>query len=188
MSACVPVCTHKQAHAHTSIHTNINIHIQIHTHKYTHKLRLQGAVVYACNLNTLECEAELELESVGKIPSLWDRQSEQGVLEQTCNLSAQQAEAGRSLETRPSKTTQLARAMQRESTSKKQSRTRHSVWVGFGQLDGKPRNIREEGICFLFVFGDRVSLCSPEDPGTWCRDQAGFKLTAPPASASGMQD
>lgn len=137
MSACVPVCTHKQAHAHTSTH--INIHIQIHTHKYTHKLRLRGAVVYACNLNILECEAELELESVGKILSLWDRQTEQGVLEQTCNLSAQQAEAGRSLETRPSKTTQLARAMQRESTSKKQSRARHSVRVGFGQLDGKPK-------------------------------------------------
>ena len=45
----------------------------------------------------------------------------------------------------------------------------------------------EEGLtkilfcCFVFVFWDRVSLCSP---GTHSVDQAGLKLSDPPASAS----
>jgi hypothetical protein len=38
--------------------------------------------------------------------------------------------------------------------------------------------------CFLFVFGDRVSLCIPGCPGTHFVDQAGLKLRNPPASAS----
>jgi hypothetical protein len=36
----------------------------------------------------------------------------------------------------------------------------------------------------LFVFRDRVSLCSPGCPGTHFVDQAGLKLRNPPASAS----
>jgi hypothetical protein len=41
--------------------------------------------------------------------------------------------------------------------------------------------------CFvLFVFRDRVSLCSPGCPGTHFVDQAGLKLRNPPASASGV--
>jgi hypothetical protein len=40
-------------------------------------------------------------------------------------------------------------------------------------------------ICFCFVFfQDRVSLCSPGCPGTYCIDQAGLKLRNLPASAS----
>ena len=49
-------------------------------------------------------------------------------------------------------------------------------------------------VCFLFylgflevevvVFQDRVSLCSPDSPGTCSVDQAGFKLRHPPSSAS----
>jgi hypothetical protein len=39
--------------------------------------------------------------------------------------------------------------------------------------------------CFvLFVFRDRVSLCSPGCPGTHSVDQAGLELRNPPASAS----
>jgi hypothetical protein len=38
--------------------------------------------------------------------------------------------------------------------------------------------------CFLFVFWDRVSLCSPGCPGTHSVDQAGLELRSPPASAS----
>jgi hypothetical protein len=41
--------------------------------------------------------------------------------------------------------------------------------------------------CFfvcLFVFRDRVSLCSPGCPGTHSLDQAGLELRNPPASAS----
>jgi hypothetical protein len=37
---------------------------------------------------------------------------------------------------------------------------------------------------FLFVFRDRVSLCSPGCPGTHFVDQAGHKHRNPPASAS----
>jgi hypothetical protein len=36
----------------------------------------------------------------------------------------------------------------------------------------------------LFVFRDRVSLCSPGCPGTHSVDQAGLELRNPPASAS----
>jgi hypothetical protein len=36
----------------------------------------------------------------------------------------------------------------------------------------------------FFVFGDRVSLCSPACPGTHPVDQAGLELRNPPASAS----
>jgi hypothetical protein len=36
----------------------------------------------------------------------------------------------------------------------------------------------------LFVFRDRVSLCSPGCPGTHFVDQAGLELRNPPASAS----
>jgi hypothetical protein len=45
-------------------------------------------------------------------------------------------------------------------------------------------------VCFLFcfvlffVFRDRVSLCSPDCPGTHFVDQAGLELRNPPASAS----
>jgi hypothetical protein len=35
----------------------------------------------------------------------------------------------------------------------------------------------------LFVFRDRVSLCSPGCPGTHFVDQAGLELRNPPASA-----
>jgi hypothetical protein len=37
---------------------------------------------------------------------------------------------------------------------------------------------------FVFVFQDRVSLCSPGCPGTHFVDQAGLELRNPPASAS----
>jgi hypothetical protein len=37
---------------------------------------------------------------------------------------------------------------------------------------------------FVFVFRDRVSLCSPGCPGTHSVDQAGLELRNPPASAS----
>jgi hypothetical protein len=37
---------------------------------------------------------------------------------------------------------------------------------------------------FLFGFRDRVSLCSPDCPGTHSVDQAGLELRNPPASAS----
>ena len=36
----------------------------------------------------------------------------------------------------------------------------------------------------MFVFGDRVSLCSPGCPGCHSVDQAGLELRTPPASAS----
>jgi hypothetical protein len=36
---------------------------------------------------------------------------------------------------------------------------------------------------FVFVFRDRVSLCSPGCPGTHSVDQAGLELRNPPASA-----
>jgi hypothetical protein len=39
-------------------------------------------------------------------------------------------------------------------------------------------------LCFVFVFQDRVSLCSPGCPGTHSVDQTGLKLRNPPASAS----
>jgi hypothetical protein len=38
----------------------------------------------------------------------------------------------------------------------------------------------------LFVFQNRVSLCSPGYPGTHSVDQAGLTLRNPPASASQM--
>jgi hypothetical protein len=38
--------------------------------------------------------------------------------------------------------------------------------------------------CFVFVFQDRVSLCSSGCPGTHFVDQAGLELRNPPASAS----
>jgi hypothetical protein len=37
---------------------------------------------------------------------------------------------------------------------------------------------------FLFLFPDRVSLCSPGCPGTHSLNQVGLKLRNPPASAS----
>jgi hypothetical protein len=37
---------------------------------------------------------------------------------------------------------------------------------------------------FVFVFRDRVSLCSSGCPGTYSVDQAGLELRNPPASAS----
>ena len=39
-------------------------------------------------------------------------------------------------------------------------------------------------VLFCFVFQDRVSLCSPDCPGTHFVDQAGLELRNPPASAS----
>jgi hypothetical protein len=39
-------------------------------------------------------------------------------------------------------------------------------------------------VCFVFVFGDRVSLCSPGCPGTHSVDQADLELRKLPASAS----
>ena len=39
-------------------------------------------------------------------------------------------------------------------------------------------------LCFGFFFLDRVSLCSPDFPGTHSVDQAGLKLRKLPASAS----
>jgi hypothetical protein len=39
-------------------------------------------------------------------------------------------------------------------------------------------------VFFFFVFRDRVSLCSPDCPGTHFVDQAGLELRNPPASAS----
>jgi hypothetical protein len=39
-------------------------------------------------------------------------------------------------------------------------------------------------VWFCFVFGDRVSLCSPGCPGTHFVDQAGLELRNLPASAS----
>ena len=38
----------------------------------------------------------------------------------------------------------------------------------------------------VLVFRDRVSLYSPDCPGTHSVDQAGLKLRNPPASASGV--
>jgi hypothetical protein len=38
--------------------------------------------------------------------------------------------------------------------------------------------------CFVLFFGDRVSLCSPDWPGTHSVDQAGLELRNLPASAS----
>jgi hypothetical protein len=38
--------------------------------------------------------------------------------------------------------------------------------------------------CLFLFFWDRVSLCSPGCPGTHFVDQAGLKLSNPPASAS----
>jgi hypothetical protein len=40
------------------------------------------------------------------------------------------------------------------------------------------------GFGFLFVFRDRVSLCSPGCPGAHSVDQASLELRNPPASAS----
>jgi hypothetical protein len=40
------------------------------------------------------------------------------------------------------------------------------------------------GVFFVFVFRDRVSLCSPGCLGTHFVDQAGLELRNPPASAS----
>jgi hypothetical protein len=42
----------------------------------------------------------------------------------------------------------------------------------------------ERPCLFLFVFRDRVSLCSPGCPGTHSVDQAGLELRNLPASAS----
>jgi hypothetical protein len=42
----------------------------------------------------------------------------------------------------------------------------------------------EQGFVCLFVFRDRVSLCSPGRPGTHSVDQVGLELRNPPASAS----
>jgi hypothetical protein len=40
--------------------------------------------------------------------------------------------------------------------------------------------------CFVFVFRDKVSLCSPGCSGSHSVDQAGLELRNPPASASGV--
>jgi hypothetical protein len=37
--------------------------------------------------------------------------------------------------------------------------------------------------CFVLIFRDRISLCSPGCPGTHSVDQAGLELRNPPASA-----
>jgi hypothetical protein len=50
-----------------------------------------------------------------------------------------------------------------------------------------PQGEKEKGfVCLLacFVFGDRVSLCSPGCLGTHSIDQGGFEFRNPPASAS----
>jgi hypothetical protein len=39
-------------------------------------------------------------------------------------------------------------------------------------------------VCFFLFFRDRISLCSPDCPGTHSVDQAGLELRNPPASAS----
>jgi hypothetical protein len=49
---------------------------------------------------------------------------------------------------------------------------------------GLPRFTGSSVFVFVFVFQDRVSLCSPGCPGTHSVDQAGLKLRNPPASAS----
>ena len=46
-----------------------------------------------------------------------------------------------------------------------------------------PEN-KESFFFFFLVFQDRVSLCSPDCPGTHFIDQAGLELRNPPASAS----
>jgi hypothetical protein len=47
-----------------------------------------------------------------------------------------------------------------------------------------PVNRQHKTKCSLFVFRDRVSLYSPDCPGTHFVDQAGLELRNPPASAS----
>jgi hypothetical protein len=45
-------------------------------------------------------------------------------------------------------------------------------------------NATGRSFCFVLFFRDRVSLCSPDCPGTHSVDQAGLKLRSSPASAS----
>jgi hypothetical protein len=56
------------------------------------------------------------------------------------------------------------------------------------RLAQKTQEARDFFVClffvFVFVFLDRVSLCSPGCPGTHFVDQAGLELRNPPASAS----
>jgi hypothetical protein len=65
-----------------------------------------------------------------------------------------------------------------------------SGWWGRGSLAAELPHRPEKAQCFvlfcfvLFVFRDRVSLCSPDCPETHSVDQAGLKLRSLPASAS----
>ena len=51
-------------------------------------------------------------------------------------------------------------------------------------LQGSTAWSKREDTLVFFLFGDRVSLCSPGCPGTYFVDQAGLELSNPPASAS----
>jgi hypothetical protein len=53
----------------------------------------------------------------------------------------------------------------------------------FTQLNNLPSSENFLFVC-LFVFRDRVSLCSPGCPATHSVDQVGLELRNPPASAS----
>jgi hypothetical protein len=57
-----------------------------------------------------------------------------------------------------------------------------------GELLPSERTITMPLVSFFFLGGgggrDRVSLCSPDCPGTHSVDQAGLELRNPPASAS----
>jgi hypothetical protein len=47
-----------------------------------------------------------------------------------------------------------------------------------------PKGMGSQDFFCLFVFQDRVSLCSPGCPATHSVDQAGLELRNPPSSAS----
>jgi hypothetical protein len=51
------------------------------------------------------------------------------------------------------------------------------------ETEGARCHLPAEACICLFVFQDRVSLCSPGCPGTHSVDQAGLELRNPPASA-----
>jgi hypothetical protein len=72
-------------------------------------------------------------------------------------------------------------------TSASQSTTEESQGKNSGQEPGAGTEEPLGKFClfvFVFVFWDRVSLCSPGCPGTHSVDQAGLELRNPPASAS----
>jgi hypothetical protein len=50
----------------------------------------------------------------------------------------------------------------------------HLIWLGIS-------NLKIQSFLFVWVFGDRVSLCSPDCPGTHSVDQADLELGDPPA-------